>query len=163
MGKTGRGDVFLVEPFVQFIVLEAKLFSKFSGGTTRAPGFNQAARNIACMANVAARSSCSIKDFKSLGFYLLAPEAQIKGEPSFTEFMQKESVYQNVLSRVESYKERSDYPEKRKWFEDYFEPLFSKIDLLLISWEELIENIKRYDNRTGQELRRFYFRCLDFN
>ncbi|OPL10285.1 MAG: hypothetical protein AVO34_11380 [Firmicutes bacterium ML8_F2] len=163
LGKTGKSDVFLIKPFKQFIVLEAKLFSKLSRGTTRMPGYNQAARNIACMANVVAQSSCSIKDFKSLGYYVLAPEAQIKAEPSFTEFMQKELIYQNVLSRVESYKKRSDYLEKQKWFEEHFKPLISKIDLLLISWEELIEKIKKYDNRTGQELSQFYSQCLDFN
>ena len=60
VGKAGRGDIFLIEPFEQFIVLEAKLFSKLAGGILKMPGYNQAARNITCMAEVVKRSGCSI-------------------------------------------------------------------------------------------------------
>ncbi len=163
VGQAGKGDVFLAEPFEQFLVLEAKLFSKLSAGTKNAAGYDQAARGVACMADVISRSGCSLKDFKSLGFYVLAPETKINDEPSFAGYMQKKSVHQKVLSRVESYKERPDYPEKRSWFEGCFEPLLSIMDLQLISWEELIEIIMRYDNDPGKKFKRFYLRCLAFN
>jgi len=60
VGGVGQSDIRLIDPYEQFIVLEAKLYSRLSGGTTRAPGYNQAARNIACMAEVVKRSGCSI-------------------------------------------------------------------------------------------------------
>ena len=59
----------LIEPYEQFIVLEAKLDSKLSGGTTRAPEYNQVARNIACITGVLESSCCSIEKFQTLGFY----------------------------------------------------------------------------------------------
>ena len=163
VGDKGRGGVFLTDPFKQLIVLEAKLFSKPSGGTTNAPGYNQVARNIACMASVTERSGCSIDGFSSLGFYLLAPASQIKKVISFTQFMEKDLVYKKVHARVESYRERHDYEEKRRWFKEYFEPLLSKADLQTISWEIIIESIKRHDNEAGEKLARFYDLCLEFN
>ena len=48
-------------------------------------------------------------------------------------------------------------------FEDYFKPLLSKIDLQLITWEELIDDIGKHDNKPAQELSKFYSRCLEFN
>lgn len=163
VGERGKGDIFLKEPFEQFLVIEAKLFSKFSRGATNAPGYNQAARNIACMASLVERSSCSFKGFSSLGFYLLAPAVQIKIEPSFTQFMEKESVYHKVHSRVESYKGRSDYHEKRRWFVEYFEPLLRKADLQTISWEEIIKSINEHDSVMCKNIMRFYNLCLEFN
>lgn len=163
VGKEGKADVFLVEPFKQFAVLEAKLCSKLSGDTTRIPGYNQVARTVACMASVISNSRCPVEEFDLLGFYVLAPENEIEKEPTFYAYMGKESVYDTVLSRVELYKDRSNYLEKRKWFEEYFEPLLMKIELLLISWEEVIFDIKQYDSEMEQELGKFYVRCLAFN
>jgi len=163
VGKAGRGDIFLVEPFEQFIVLEAKLFSKLAGGILKVPGYNQAARNIACMAEVVKRSGCSIEGFQSLGFYVLAPECQINSETTFKEYTQKESVQQKVRQRVEAYKGRPDYENKRKWFDDYFAPLIDKIDVSLISWEIIIDSISAYDKEMGKKLLEFYDLCCRYN
>jgi hypothetical protein len=45
------------------VVVEAKMASGLSAGTTRAPDFNQAARNVACIAQVGARRSGRISPF----------------------------------------------------------------------------------------------------
>ena len=163
VGKAGRGDIFLIEPFEQFIVLEAKLFSKLAGGILKVPGFDQAARNVACMAEVVKRSNCSIEGIRSLGFYVLAPECQINSEATFKEYTQKEAVQQKVRQRVESYRGRSDYEDKRQWLEKYFEPLIDKIDVPLISWEIIIESIRAYDKEMGKKLLIFYEACCQFN
>ena len=163
VGKAGRGDIFLIEPFEQFIVLEAKLFSKLSGGILKVPGFDQVARNVACMAEVVKRSGCSVEGFRSLGFYVLAPECQINSEVTFKKYIQKESVQQKVRQRVEAYKGRPDYEEKRKWFDQYFEPLIDKIDVSLISWEITIDSISAYDKEMGKKLLIFYEACCKFN
>lgn len=163
VGKAGKYDVFLVDPFKQFVVLEAKLFSKLAGGTPRIPGYNQVARSIVCMASVLWEARCPAEEFASLGYYVLAPEQEIETESSFYDFLDKESVRQSVLDRVELYQERSNYLEKRQWFEDFFEPLLAKINLLLISWEEAIFAIKQDDEEMGQALGKFYARCLVYN
>ena len=162
-GGRGKTDIQLVKPYEQFVVLEAKLFSKLSAGIARVPGYNQAARNIACMVSVAAESKSSIDKFKTLGFYVIAPETQIKKEASFEKYMQKESVHQKVRQRVETYKGRPDYDEKKKWFGEHFEPLLSKINVSLVSWEIIIGSIKKHDNEAGERLARFYDLCLEFN
>jgi hypothetical protein len=163
VGGAGKGDICLIEPFEQFVVLEAKLFSKLAGGTTRVAGYNQAARNVACMAKVIELSGASIDSFNSLGFYVITPQSQLDKEPSFNEFIQKESLYQKVLARVESYKARSDYAEKRDWLEIFFIPVLSKLNVEAISWEMIIEYIGRHDQVMGDKLVSFYSRCLDFN
>ena len=163
VGGKGRGDIILVEPFEQFLVLEAKLFSKLAGGTSKVPGYDQAARNIACMAEVVKRSGCSIEGFQSLGFYVLAPECQINSETTFKEYTQKESVHQKVRQRVEAYKGRSDYEDKQNWFLEYFEPLLNRIDVSLISWEMIIEGIETCDKEMGNKLFKFYGSCCKYN
>ena len=163
VGKAGRGDIFLIEPFEQFIVLEAKLFDPLAGGIKRAPEFDQVARNVACMAEVVKRSGCSVEGFRSLGFYVLAPECQINSEVTFKKYIQKESVQQKVRQRVEAYRGRSDYEDKRKWFDQYFEPLIDKIDVSLISWEIIIDSISTYDREMGEKLLEFYNSCLKYN
>ena len=163
VGGAGKNDICLIEPFEQFVVLEAKLFSKLAGRTMRAAGYNQAARNVACIAKVIELSGASIDSFNSLGFYVIAPQSQLDKEPSFYEFIQKESLYQKVLARVESYKARSDYAEKRDWLETFFIPLLCKLNVEAISWEMIIEYIGRHDQTMGEKLISFYSRCLDFN
>jgi len=39
VGGVGRTDIRLIDPCEQFVVLEAKLFSRLSGSTTRVPGY----------------------------------------------------------------------------------------------------------------------------
>ena len=63
----------------QFIVCEAKIFSLLSTGTTNAPNFHQAARNVGCMAETLRRASRPVGSYSSLGFFVLAPESQVAG------------------------------------------------------------------------------------
>ena len=127
------------------------------------PGFDQAARNIACMAAVIESSGCSMESFTSIGFHVLVPKSQIQKEASFKEFMQKASVHQKVRQRVEAYKGRPDYENKQQWFENYFEPLIDKIDVSLISWEIIIDSIGAYDKEMGKKLLEFYDLCCKYN
>jgi hypothetical protein len=57
----------------QFVVIEAKMFSNLSRGTKNAPEYNQAARNVACMAFTIARSEIEVSDLESVGFFVIAP------------------------------------------------------------------------------------------
>lgn len=53
IGENGAGDLSLKDGATQFVVVEAKMFSKLSAGVTNARYFNQAARNVACIAEIA--------------------------------------------------------------------------------------------------------------
>ena len=57
IGHVGRADLSLSHDASQFIVLEAKMFSKLSSGVTHARYFDQAARTVACMAEVLRRAN----------------------------------------------------------------------------------------------------------
>jgi hypothetical protein len=59
----------------QFVVIEAKMFSNLSRGTKNALEYDQAARNVACMAHTIAKSGIQVDDLKSVGFFVIAPAA----------------------------------------------------------------------------------------
>ena len=56
IGKNADGDLTLNEGAKQLVVIEAKMFSKLSAGVTNAGYFNQAARNVASIAEIANRA-----------------------------------------------------------------------------------------------------------
>jgi hypothetical protein len=56
IGDEGKTDLTLLPNATQFLVLEAKMFSGLSSGVTNARYYDQAARNVACMAEVLCRA-----------------------------------------------------------------------------------------------------------
>ena len=77
IGGSGKGDLCLLPSPKQFVVLEGKIFSRLSPGVKNAPYFDQAARNVACMAEVLRRADCPSGRLATLGFYVLAPASQL--------------------------------------------------------------------------------------
>lgn len=73
-----RGDARLRADVQQFIVTEAKLGSKLSRGTKNAPDFDQAARNVACIAHMLSVIGVAPLKVRRLGFFVVAPLAQIE-------------------------------------------------------------------------------------
>ena len=57
IGKDSKAGLTLEPKATHFVVLEAKMFSKLSKGTTHAAGYDQAARTVACMAEVLKREN----------------------------------------------------------------------------------------------------------
>lgn len=57
IGSDCRGDLSLADGASRFLVTEAKMFSKLSSGVTNARYFNQASRNIACIAETIFRAN----------------------------------------------------------------------------------------------------------
>src|SRR5262249_51109438 len=68
----------------QLIVTEAKLFSPLSAGVTHARAFDQAARNVACIAEMLCRAGQQPARFSTLGFFVLAPTEQIVEKKLFS-------------------------------------------------------------------------------
>jgi len=77
VGWSGKADLVVNENASHFVVLEAKLFSWLSKGVTHASFFDQAARNVACTAEVLNLASVKPREMDSVGFYFLAPKVQI--------------------------------------------------------------------------------------
>ena len=156
IGKGAKGNLTLHPDAKHFVVLEAKMFSKLSGGVKNAIYFNQAARNVACIAEVLKRSGRPATDFKALGFYVLAPARQIQ-QRVFDEHLAKGSLRVVVERRVKEYGGKRD-----KWFSDWFLPVHERLDIKAISWEDIIAFLTVRDPDADQ-LSAFYGRCLKFN
>ena len=139
-----------------FVVLEAKMFSKLSPGVKNAVYFNQAARNVACIAEVLNRAKRPVTEFNALGFHVLAPKIQIM-QGLFNEYLTKDSLRTVVEQRVKEYEGKLN-----GWFSEWFLPMLENLDIKVICWEDLIAFIIERDP-DGLQLRTFYERCLEFN
>ena len=146
----------------QLVVFEAKMMSRLSRGTTRAPDYDQAARNVACMAWTLRQAGLHADDLDSLGFFVVAPAELIERESSFRAWVSQESIARKVEARVEDYKldpERHD--ALKDWLLESFHPLLGKLELECVAWEDLLERISTSPDHT--QLSEFYQRCLRYN
>jgi hypothetical protein len=157
IGSKAKSDLSIRPDATQFLVLEAKLFSRLSRGVTRAPGFDQAARNVACIAEALRRAGRQPGALQRLGFYVVAPQAQIE-LGLFAAAMSGASIEAKVAQRVQAYEGTLD-----GWFNDWFLPTMERIDVGAISWEALITAIAQWNPRGGEALNRFYELCLLYN
>jgi hypothetical protein len=68
VGKERKADLSLLPDAQHLVVLEAKLFSRLSSGVANAEYFDQAARNVACVAGVLRRAERHPSNLSHLGF-----------------------------------------------------------------------------------------------
>jgi hypothetical protein len=99
IGKGAKGNLILLPDASHFVVIEAKMFSKLSSGVKHAAYFDQAARNVACMAETMKRARCFPSKFTCLGFYVLAPRTQIE-QGIFAADLNRDSIKGKVERRV---------------------------------------------------------------
>lgn len=157
IGSKGKTDLELTPDASYFVVLEAKIYSGLSPGVTHARYYDQAARNVACLAEVLRRADCKPVSFKQLGFYILAPEDQIKSR-TFSRQIDKRAIKDKVKRRIKPYDR-----ELNEWFKEWFTPTLEIIDIRSISWEAVLDVIYDKDPQIGDFLRKYYSQCLTFN
>jgi hypothetical protein len=162
IGSGAVANTVLANGATQFLVSEAKLFSPFSARVTNAPYFDQAARTVACIAEVLCRANRHPKQLASLGYFVLAPTEQIEGRKRFHSVLSKESIHEKVSRRVSQYAGSPDEEEKNRWLRDWFEPTLKEIELKSLAWEEIINFIRGKDPEFGPELSKFYDECLRY-
>jgi hypothetical protein len=158
IGVNRDGDLSLVKGASRILVTEAKMYSKLSSGVKNAGYFDQAARNIACIAEVLCRAQMQPSSFSKIGFYVIAPESQI-AQGAFAEFIATTNIQNTVGRRVSEYKDS----EKDSWLATWFVPTLQKIRIQEISWEDLVTLIVRSDPAFGKQIDAFYRKCLEFN
>ncbi|MDR4886307.1 hypothetical protein RGU12_01955 [Fredinandcohnia sp. QZ13] len=165
IGSSGHGDLVLEDDCDQFIVIEAKMYSKLSKGIKNNTTYDQVTRNIACMSQIAANQRIDEKQFKKLAFYVIAPEEQIKKERSFREYTTKEIIKEKVFERVNNYylNERESFNSKLNWFNMYFISFIETIEIKCITWEEVIKYIHLHDPNFSHILNNFYNKCIHYN
>jgi hypothetical protein len=151
-----RGDAVLESDPKQFMVIEAKLGSSLSAGTKNAPDFDQAARNVACMAHMLGVANVHPSSLNRLAFFVIAPQTQIDSG-IFADLVTKQSIQTKVATRIASYNGEHD-----EWFHSIFLPMLEHIELELLSWEDILEFLS--SGSAGDELlRKFYEVCLQFS
>ena len=157
IGEKAKADFELKPNSNQFTVVEAKIGSSLSKGTSNASYFDQAARNVACMAEVIAQAEISPSSISRLDFIVLAPEASIVKD-KFREQMERDLIRSKVMQRVSEYD-----GVLNNWYHDYFEPTLDCIRLISLSWEETIRWIGKERTGEADALSDFYSCCLEFN
>jgi hypothetical protein len=157
IGNAGRGDLSLSNDAKQFVIIEAKIFSKLSQGVTHAKYFDQAARTISCMAETLKRAKLNPNKLSRLCFFLVAPQSQIDGG-IFQAEMNNDSIMSKVTRRVKEYE-----GERDKWFKKCFQPTFENMKIECISWEQLLSDVSKIDSTVSKDISGFYERSLLFN
>jgi hypothetical protein len=161
IGTRALANTQLAKKGHQLIVVEAKLFSRLSPRVTHAAYFDQAARNVACVAEVLSSADRSPHGLTSLGFYVLAPREQV-GNQIFTREMSVDSIEGKVARRVSEYP-APDRDAKEQWFRKWFLPTLSQLKIGCLCWEDVIDWVRNEDAEFGAELSDFYVECLRFN
>ena len=157
VGKEGKADLSLLQDATHFVVLEAKMFSGLSSGVKNASFFDQAARTVACTAEVFSRAKRSPLAASHLGFYVLASQSRIK-RGVFAQAMDRDSIAENVARRVSQYGGTRD-----EWYLEWFQPTFEQIEIGVVSWESIIASVGEHDSAFGSSFEEFYGRCIQFN
>ena len=157
IGETGKADLSLKSNAAQFTVVEAKINSPLAKGVAHAPFYDQAARNVACMAETLAQSGVKPASLARLDFIVLAPQEAVD-QGKFSKEMDPKSIQINVKKRVDSFA-----GEMEDWHMVHFKPAFEKIHLESLSWEDAIQWISGHKPEIAEQLSIFYELCLKYN
>ena len=152
----GRGDIELLPGARQLTVIEAKMASGLSAGTKHAPDFNQAARNVACIAHLLTKAGADSATVMDCGFVLLAPAARI-AEGAFAA-LDKASIARAVEDRATSFD--SDAAE---WCGQTFRPILDRCKVTAMAWESVLAEITAIEPIAGEGFLEFYSQCLRYN
>ena len=157
IGSAAKADARLLPEAEQLVITEAKIHSPLSGGTRNAPTYDQAARNVACIAELLSRVSRRPNELETLAFYVIAPQQHIN-EGGISAKLQKPSIEEAVRLRALAFS-----PELDRWFHEWFLATLKSMTIMPLSWEALIQDVESQDKATGQGLRTFYEKCLKYN
>jgi hypothetical protein len=157
VGEGGRADVCLRDSAKHLVCVEAKMYSRLSAGVKNASDYNQAARYVACMAELINRAQCELGVMKALGLYVLAPKSQVDADV-FGKKMTRGHIEATVKRRVDQYG-----GEKNSWFQEWFLPTLEKMDLQILTWESILDDITKADEKSGGAMQKFYEKSLAYN
>ena len=153
----GRGDIELLSTARQLTVVEAKMASGLSAGTKHAPEFNQAARNMACIAHLVSGSGIDLPKLTHLGFVILAPAARI-AEGAIAAAIDKTAICEMVVRRADGFDAAAS-----DWCKSYLEPVVQHCSISAVSWESVLSEIDAIDPKFGEQLAEFDAKCLLYN
>lgn len=155
--RPARGDIELHSDASQLTIVEAKMASALSAGTKYAPAFDQAARNVACMAQVLSIADRRPEHMSRVEFFVFAPGARIS-EQVFSNELDKQVIARKVRDRAGKFGQ-----EHAGWVDDWFMPTLGKCTISAVAWEDLIAEIAAEDKIWSEALGYFYADCLRYN
>ncbi len=165
----GKGDIRLARDARQFVVVEAKMFSRLSAGTTNARMFNQAARNVACMASLITHAGADAQLLDHARFVVIAPAAQV-ALGVFTEACDPAHLIATITARHARYEaddSEGRFVDHRRHRERTLavarEWLGRPGAIAIATWEELLEELRGMDDAEGRMLMAFYAQCTRWN
>lgn len=126
-----------------------KIFSTLAAGVRRAAYFDQAARTVACIAEVFRAAERRPEDIDRFGFVVIAPAEQLDRR-LFAGLCDKESIDRKVRQRVAAYNGVKD-----AWYAEWFAPLLGRLHVDVLSWEEIVREIVSHDAPAGASLSEF--------
>jgi len=151
---TGNALLKLSTAAERLVVIEAKMASALSPGVKNAAFYDQAARNVACIAEVVRRAQRKPDEMRQLAFYVIAPEAAIQ-QGRFEPEIQSAHIDEVVRRRADQYAGR-----KAEWLSESFAPLLARIEIGCLSWESLLDAAPEAD---AMALQHFYSACKKYN
>jgi hypothetical protein len=157
IGQPGTAGLALEPDARQLVVIEAKLYNRLSSGVRNAPYYDQAARTVACLAEILRRAEREPDQLDELAFLILAPQARVD-DGVFAAATEPDAIHRKVRRRVHEYGGPRD-----DWFHDWFGPTLRQVAIRSLSWEDTIDIIAFHDPETGQLIDSFYGHCLRFN
>lgn len=157
IGILNKGELSL-KPECDFLyITEAKMFSSLSAGTKNAGYYNQAARNIACIADLSVRANLVNCSFRKLAFYVLLPESH-SDMNNIKTIISKQHITATILRRINDFENYDNEHGSISWLRTNTADFVSKkIETDVITWEEIVKFIN------DPSLEVFYNRCLNFN
>jgi hypothetical protein len=157
-----RAGLELRSDATQFVVVEAKMASGLSKGTRYAAGYDQAARNVACMAWTLRSAGVRPDRLKNVGFFVLAPQTT-HDRFRIPAMVQRESIQSKIEDRVATL--GVSEPRRKaleQWLAEWLDPLLDRLveqsALRSLSWETILDGLD-----PSEDLVSFYARCLEFN
>ncbi len=148
-----RSEIRVRKDATQLVVVEAKIGSPLSDRTRNAPGYDQAARNTACLVHLIAQAGHAPSTLSRAAFCVIGPKIQVE-KGIFSPLVTKKSICEKVKIRVAAYEGSKD-----EWFENTFMPSLEYLSVDVVTWEDILEEIER--TNVGPCFREFYDRCLE--
>lgn len=148
---SNRGEIEILTDTKLFGIIEAKMGSNLSQGTTHAKDYNQASRNLVCIAH----NTIDKHDCKTF-FYVVAPASKLK-DHEIEGQIELDVVKKQVSHRFEMHKSETDIYSLK-------EQIIEKIEncvIKAISYEEWINQFK--NSSAHNDLQNFYEKAKKWN
>lgn len=145
----------------QVVVIEAKMGSRLSPGTTRVPWYNQAARNFGVLAELVYQSGVPVEQLETVGLVVVAPQVRLEAEPTFQHFMDRDALLEAIEQRIHLYVDRADdHDSLAAWLTGTVRPLWERALIGYWSWESLISSTS---DQVRSGLMEYYIRSCELN